>query len=269
MSDFHFDGMTPALQTYLDATKGQCPSTKRAELFEAIEPGVFAAYSKAHVEFRCQPGTEDTAKTKTVTSPSGKYTLTVHTHPQGANFWSYTRGVISGGANITICRNYRSFPYLFVEGHPDGNDYLVCGRDYQSQTVVNLTTGETKDYKSPPNFCWAAYTASPSKRTLAVEGCYWGGPYEVILVDFSQPMVSLEILRKEEDDGYTWVEGEPDTAYLNSSGRICLLFGGKEERNLTDEEEDAASDAEDRGEKVWAPKETILWTRPGTIPVSS
>lgn len=113
------------------------------------------------------------------------------------------------------------------------------------------------------------YVDHVNGRWGVVVGCYWGGPYEVIMVDFSTPMTGLTILRQEGDEGYTWVEGEPDTAYLDRSGRVCLLFGGKEERNLTDEEEDVASDAEDRGEKVWAPKETLLWTRPGTEPVSS
>lgn len=269
MENFKFDSMTPELEDYLLAREAKASTAELTKLYEKVDPKIFEAYKIAKTTHMCLPGTEDSSRTKVFHSPSGKYTLTVYTHPQGGNFWSYTRGVVSGGCDVTICRNYSSFPYLFVEGHPDGNDYLVCGRDYQSQTVVNLNTGETKDYATPPNFCWAAYTASPSKRTLAVEGCYWGGPYEVIMVDFSQPMVSLEILRKEEDEGYTWVESEPDAAYLDRSGRVCLLFGGKDERNLTDEEEDAASDAEDRGEKVWAPKETFLWTRPGTEPVST
>ncbi len=276
MNEFKFDRMTPALQAYLDASDIKTPMATRMDLYNAVEPGLAKEYSSAQVVWRCQEENypEDTSKRKVVTSPSGRYTLTIGLHPQsteGKAYWGYTKGTVTGGdlsSPVVICRNYPGFPNLFVEDHPDGNDYLVCGCDYQSQTVVNLKTGETVDYTSPPSFCWAAYTASPSKRTLAVDGCYWGGPYEVIMVDFSQPMVSLEILRKEEDEGYTWIESEPDTAYLDRSGRVCLLFGGKEERNLTDEEEDAASDAEDRGEKVWAPKETLLWTRPGTEPVS-
>lgn len=280
MNDFKFDRMTPALEAYLHCDS-QTPMTVRMDLYNAVEPGLAKEYSAAQVVWRCQEENypEAKEKRKVVTSPSGRYTLTISLHPQDSgdgkssiHYWGYTKGTVTGGdlsAPVIVCRNYPSYPHLFVEDHPDGNDYLVCGRDYQSQTIVNLKTGETRDHTSPPNFCWAAYTASPSKLTLAVDGCYWGASYEVIMVDFSTPMTGLTILRQEGDEGYAWVEGEPDTAYLDRSGRVCLLFGGKEERNLTDEEEDAASDAEDRGERVWAPKETLLWTRPGTGPVSS
>lgn len=278
MPEFKFDRMTPALQAYLRACESQTPMTVRMDLYNAVEPGLAKEYSTAQVVWRCQEENypEATDKRKIVTSPSGRYTLTISLHPQGTSgstikYWGYTKGVITGGnlpSPVMVCRNYPAYPHLFVEDHPDGNDYLVCGRDYQSQTVVNLKTGETRDYTSPPSFCWASYTVSPSKQTLAVDGCYWGGPYEVLMVDFSTPMSGLTILRQEEDDGYSWVESEPDSAYLNRSGRVCLLFGRKEECDLTDEEETAASDAEDRGEKVWSPKETLLWTRPKSIPVS-
>ena len=255
--------MTPELEAYLLARTAKASTAELTKLYEKVDPKIFESYKIAKTTHMCLPGTEDSARTKVFHSPSGKYTLTVYTHPQGGNFWSYTRGVVSGGCDVTICRNYSSFPYLFVEGHPDGNDYLVCGRDYQSQTVVNLTSGETRTYTSPPSFCWAAYTAGPSKTTLAVEGCYWGAPYEIIVVDFSHPMRDLPILRQEQDEFYEWVEGDADTLDLFQDGRICLLFDGKRELDLTDEEEDAAISAEDEGKEVWAPNHNnkIRWVR--------
>lgn len=36
-------------------------------------------------------------------------------------------------------------------------------------------------------FCWANVLPSPDGMTLAVEGCYWACPYDLVFYDFSQP----------------------------------------------------------------------------------
>jgi hypothetical protein len=134
---------------------------------------------------------------KTTASPSGQYRLmtAIHRHPDDA--WAYSSGrafALLGTAFATIERNYGAFPFLWVEDHPNGHDYLICGEDYQGQTVIELDTGKRVDHlpdeaKAGHGFCWAQHFISPDRRVLAVEGCYWACPYEVAIFDFGNPLV--------------------------------------------------------------------------------
>jgi len=134
-------------------------------------------------------------KTTVEDSPSGKYTLVITHHSTGPHSWNCTKGVVSNqfGEVAIIERNYGIFPFSWVEGHPNGHDYLVCGADYQGQTIIELDTHKRKDFLSPGTergwgFCWASHVPSPDKTVLAVEGCVWGGPYELVFFEFSKPL---------------------------------------------------------------------------------
>jgi hypothetical protein len=76
-------------------------------------------------------------------SPSGKYRLVVTSYTTG------TLGVITRVADgeeiARVDRNYHSFEHTWIEDHPSGHDYLVCGEDYQGQTVIELDTGARGD----------------------------------------------------------------------------------------------------------------------------
>lgn len=130
-------------------------------------------------------------------SPSGKYVLTTSRYATKPGCWNYSRGVVRSAATGQIVgdikRNYSAFPFLWVEGHPNGHDYLVGGESYQGQTVIELDTGRRRDFlpedaKKGFGFCWAEYQFETSTRTLVVEGCIWACPYEFRLYDFSDPM---------------------------------------------------------------------------------
>jgi len=129
-------------------------------------------------------------------SPSGKYRLVVSTYKTKEGCWNYTRGEVFDGKKLVadVKRNYTTFQYAWAEGHPNGHSYLLCGEDYQGQTVVELDTGKradsgaTEDTTKGFGFCWAVVHPSPDKKVLAVDGCYWGGPYEVVLFDFREPL---------------------------------------------------------------------------------
>jgi len=74
-----------------------------------------------------------------------------------------------------IFRNDVDFPFLFVEDHSDGNDYLICAEDLQTHTVIRLNTGERLDYvseKSKRNmeFSWQRFFVSPDMKKMAIEG---------------------------------------------------------------------------------------------------
>jgi|APSaa5957512576_1039674.scaffolds.fasta_scaffold02676_9 hypothetical protein len=128
-------------------------------------------------------------------SPSGRRRLLVTEHCIEGS-WSYSRGqlftTLEGHRIADIKRNYGSFPYLWMEDHIDGHDWLVCGDDYQGQTFVQTSTGETIS-KIPDEaydghgFCWVSMLLLEDGVTLLVDGCYWACPYQLRLYDVSDP----------------------------------------------------------------------------------
>jgi hypothetical protein len=69
---------------------------------------------------------------------------------------------------------------------------LLCGEDYQGYSIVNLTAGTCKPFFPEEGykgcgFCWTAAYPSPDTLVLAVDGCYWACPYDVVLYDFRNP----------------------------------------------------------------------------------
>lgn len=144
--------------------------------------------------------------------------------------------VDTGETLFVVDRNYSSFPFAWVEGHENGHDYLVCGADYQGQTVLELDTGMRKDFlpeeaKQGGGFCWVSYRYETALKALVVHGCIWACPFEVRFYDFSDPM------------GTGWPELQfPEGKYGDSSekepeilpdGTIRLF----ETRTFDDEEE--------------------------------
>lgn len=100
---------------------------------------------------------------RVIVSPSGNFRLTVDTYSRGPGTWSYSRGRVQrirdGKEIADIKRNIGHFFHLWVE-HSNGIEYLICGEDYQGQTIVNLTSGKENIYFSEAGyegiaFCWA------------------------------------------------------------------------------------------------------------------
>jgi hypothetical protein len=129
-------------------------------------------------------------------SPSGKFLLAVDHYFTGPKTWQYSRGIVSEISNGKIIadvkRNIGHFWHSWVQ-HPNGKEYLLCGEDYQGYEVIELTGGKTEIHlpdsaKNGGGFCWAAVYPSKNGKVLAVEGCLWGGPYDLIFYDFSEPL---------------------------------------------------------------------------------
>jgi hypothetical protein len=149
------------------------------------------------------------------TSPSGNYQISISSYETKAGCWNATKGVVSntdGEELFTIFRNYHSFLWSWVE-HDNGNEYLLCGEDYQGYVILNLTqkikhTYFPKSALDGVGFCWIYiedYNKESDKK-LSVDGCYWGCPYETVIYDFSDPdMVPLPELDRydatNEDEG--------------------------------------------------------------------
>jgi len=145
-------------------------------------------------------------------SPSGNYVLKIQTYNTGEGTWNYSKCEVYRNRKFyrpvkiaEVHRNYGSFPFAFVEEHPNGHDYLICGEDYQGQTVIELDTGERRNYLPDSaakghGFCWASFKPNPKGDLIAVEGCYWAAPYEVWIVDFSEPLnMPWKCLERETD----------------------------------------------------------------------
>lgn len=253
----HSDGLTMLYQ-------------ERARL-ASVAGTVLDEYFAAQKQWRCRDSTKDGEAT-IHTSPSGKYQLTITRHSTGKGTWAYSKGVVACDATprYEVCRNYSHFPFLFVEEHPNGHDYLICGENYQGQTIIELDTGLRKDYLPEEasrgfGFCWSSYQISPSKKTLAVNGCYWACPYEVWLVDFSEPMKTLDVLHQERDAVafIGWHPDKPDTCDVGLGYDVCVPFN-KREGELTDEEWEGLDRREAAGEEgLWKYTTDVLstWSR--------
>lgn len=126
-------------------------------------------------------------------SPSGRYRLVIRSYDQGSGCWRYTRGTVyrvsDGELVCDIKRNYSTFHHSIVT--KNGEEWLITGRKYMGQTLVNLDTAQ--EYESNEGgFCWSSHTLSPDGNTLIVDGCFWAAPYEIKLFDFTDPSKGWE-----------------------------------------------------------------------------
>ncbi|MAH47665.1 hypothetical protein CMI37_17730 [Candidatus Pacearchaeota archaeon] len=150
-------------------------------------------------------------------SPSGRYKLVVSIYSTKKGCWNYSRGQVYRTADdeqvADVKRNYSQFPFLFMEDHLDGHDYLICGEHYQGQTFCQLDTGKRKDQKG--TFCWGSYTLL-GKKALLVDGCFWAAPYEYKVFDVSDPMKG-------------WPEYKLDEKLydLEASGKVTMTEEGQ------------------------------------------
>lgn len=184
-------------------------------------------------------------KRKEHLSASGRYRLVVTYFTTGKGSWNYTQGLVySVGSEQPIAeiqRNYSSFPFLFVENHPNGHQYLICGEDYQGQTVIELDTGKRRDLlpeeaKKGHGFCWSSYKFHAPTQLVIVSGCFWGGGYEYKFFDFSEPLNGWPEL--ETDFCVDTDEKEPS---LESDGSI-KCYQTKDPYEDEDREEDTPVD---------------------------
>jgi hypothetical protein len=209
-------------------------------------------------------------------SPSGRYKLVVTSFTSGPGTWDVTEGVVfridSDEPIASIRRNYRAFPFLFVEGHADGHDYLIGGEDYQGQTIIQLTTGAKRgllpeEAKQGHGFCWSSYQYNAATKLLFVDGCYWACPYEFRFYDFSDPMNGwplLEYVPMDEENGDAYVESDHKDPTFEADGTIVTYetrYGTPSDENqYDDEDEDENGNTVKRPQRVVA---TRTWRREG------
>lgn len=204
---------------------------------------------------------------KVAISPSGRFQIEISRYLTLPNSWEYSRGIVSNTSNgeiiADIKRNYGHFWHAWVE-HPNGNEYLLCGEDYQGYSVLNLQNGKYQahfpeaGYKGV-GFCWIAVYPSPDRLVLAVDGCYWGCPYELVIVDFREPENTpySELVRFDALDSCEgWIDN--DTFSLRREIMVRKSDGANYE-SLSDIEQQALDDDPTLVD-YWI--ETILAQRP-------
>ena len=159
----------------------------------------------------------------------------------------YSRGIItriSDASEIAdVKRNAGTFWHNWLS-HSNGSDYLLCGEDYQGYTIVNLTNSKTRNHFPAEalkgnGFCWANVIPSPDTLLLAVEGCIWAHPYDLVFYDFANPdVLPLKEIGRIKDyrqaDG--WLDNDTFTCTKDVQYR---LSDGRSYDELSNAEQDA------------------------------
>ncbi len=126
-------------------------------------------------------------------SPCGRYLLEVdgYATPELPDYPTIAvatvRSAATGEPVVTVYRNDTRCFYAWVSR--GGHDYLLFPEDLEGQTVIDLTSRRVEGFSSPDDpFIWAEIHPSPDRQRLAVVGCYWACPYEVVVYDFREPL---------------------------------------------------------------------------------
>jgi len=127
------------------------------------------------------------------TSPSGQFVLAVDTYAEPDCDWNFTRGVLREVGTEEVIADIRraASQFLFAwVAHTQG-EFLVCGEDPEGYNVIDIRRGI--NVCTPPDgsgFNWLTIYPSPDGRVLAVEGCVWGFPNQVVFLNFADPLKS-------------------------------------------------------------------------------
>jgi len=166
-------------------------------------------------------------------TPSGRFKLVTRYYSTKKGCWSYSRGTfyrLSDNKEIAdIKRNYSHFAHSVI--NKNNQEWIVTGRSYMSQTIINLDTGEIFEPKGDQYdghaFCWVGCTLSPDEKTLIVDGCYWAAPYEYKFFDFSDPSKGWPELKVYEDGEQTYQYSDNKQPDFNEDGTITCYQTSK------------------------------------------
>jgi hypothetical protein len=109
-------------------------------------------------------------------------------HRGDEKYWNYTSYdvYLRNELVLSFNRNYSTCP-PFEYAKINNKEYLITSGDYQCITVLDLTERKIYDftneegYKFGCGFCPLDITYDGDDKTLFVEGCIWGCPYETII----------------------------------------------------------------------------------------
>lgn len=126
-------------------------------------------------------------------SPDGRYTLRCKGFRQDdpkRNWIVFEVCVIensSGDQLFKFITDHEEDFHAWLERNE--TDYLIFPEALGGQTVFDLTNRKfASHYTEEDEFIWVNSHLSPSKRWLAIQGCYWACPDGVMVYDFSRPL---------------------------------------------------------------------------------
>lgn len=115
-----------------------------------------------------------------------------------------------------VCRLYHSEELVFewkyigaspreatILQHANGKSYLLYYENLYGYSVLDLTSMQSVHYIPQESYetdrerfeetvIWVVPHYDPESSLLAIEGCVWGAPYTVLVVDFNDPMRIVE-----------------------------------------------------------------------------
>lgn len=181
------------------------------------------------------------------------YHLVVRNFKTKEGCWEYTMGEVfdkKGDLITTVKRNYHKFPFAWAMNHKNGHHYLLCGENYQGQTVIELDTGTRRDCLPKEaefggGFCWTEILPSPDRSMVAACGCYWGGPFETFVYDFAEPLKSpLPLIGTSGSEICSYEWGRDNVLYCEIEEEV-RASDKKPFNDLTEIEEHAAMEQHD------------------------
>jgi hypothetical protein len=97
--------------------------------------------------------------------------------------------------------------FQYIE-HSNGFEYLIFRRDLYGYSILNLNSLKVFHYipkvailPDKESFIWTEVSYSGNSNFLAVEGCYWACPYEIMIFDISNPeKLPYPLIAKLNDD---------------------------------------------------------------------
>jgi hypothetical protein len=169
-------------------------------------------------------------------SPCGRYEIRVEAYgdaPDGPDipYRLVHVGNRETGQPLAILHRGDEAVWSAWVGRPEGL-YLVCPEALEGgQTVVHLPTGAVASViVADDPFLWAEFHPSPDGDRLAVIGCYWACPYEVVVHDFHAPLdLPLPVLSRRDLPRNDWRFGRR----LGPSAFTLLSPEGDEERTMS------------------------------------
>lgn len=70
----------------------------------------------------------------------------------------------------------------------DNSHYLLLSEDLEGKSILDISNRKFYSYSfEDDKFIWCEYYPSPDSKKLAIIGCYWACPYEIVVFDTSKP----------------------------------------------------------------------------------
>ena len=130
--------------------------------------------------------------------------------------------------------------FCTIINHKNGNQYMVFRSELYGYSVLDLSSLEDFHYfpreslrrlqgdtSAEETFIWVQVHYNKINNILAVEGCYWACPMSILLIDFSEPMISQKSLIEIEEknpNAYAKIGDIGFEAWDGTDLVLCSLF---------------------------------------------